>query len=150
MTWSPQRLWPGFWVRRSGQWGARLMDGLFTAEWRWKSWSSSLLFYRPLGRTKLCRWKLFASDMKRNGSSSWTLRQQRHAGVWMTAGGWETAEKWHSGGWGGGDGDGDRQIKGKSGSSSSFSRHAALLTGLENSSLFKGLWFTPQHKPTVI
>lgn len=42
------------------------------------------------------------------------------------------------------------QIKEKSGFSSSFSRHAALLTGLENSSLFKGLWFTPQHKLTVI
>lgn len=41
---------------------------------------------------------------------------------------------------------GGSQIKGKSGSSSSFSRYAALLTGLENSSL----WFTPQHKLTVI
>lgn len=47
-------------------------------------------------------------------------------------------------------GEGGSQIKEKSGSSSSFSRNAALLTGLENSSLFKGLWFTPQHKLTVM
>lgn len=50
---------------------------------------------------------------------------------------------------GGGKGGGS-QMKEKSGSSSSFSGHAALLTGSENSAPFKGLWFTPQHKPTVI
>lgn len=102
-----------------------------------------LLFCRPLGRTKLCRWKLLATNMKR--SPSGTPQQQRHAGVWITAGWWETGDNWHS--WG----EGAAQIKEKSGSSSFLSRHAStLFTGLENSSLFRGLWFTPRQKLTII
>lgn len=72
---------PGFWVRCSEQWGARLMDGLFTAEWRRRGRGSSLQSCSLIWRTKLWRWKWFAADMKRNWSYQYVLQDESHTKV---------------------------------------------------------------------
>lgn len=75
-AWCDGWLSASFWVRCSEQWGARLMDGLFTAEWRERGRASPVRRRRSTKNSEQSCWdgNALQPDMRRDRSYQLVLQ----------------------------------------------------------------------------